>query len=366
MIVIVIGTKAELIKTASLMLELEKQKKEYIFVNTGQHNLTKECKDFGIRGPDFILSEEPKKGTKFMSNINKSSILWSFSMILKIRKLLRRTKNVTFVLVHSDTMSTVIAAIAASSLLNPGKKWKTVHLESGLRSESLREPFPEEIARKIGDKFSDILIAVSKRAENNLKKEGVHGRILFLGNIAIDSALATFEKSKKECKKIKGQYALVNIHRHENLRSKKRMTKIVSIVSKIPIKTYWPLHDGTVYYLKKYGLLSVLKKNKNIILSGLVSYSEFTNMLVHSKILLVDGGSIQEESLIFKKPCLLLRMKTERQEGLETGINFLTELNVEKTKRIINHLLDKNFKIQDIENPYGGKGASKRVADILF
>ena len=366
MIVIIIGTKAELIKTASLMLELEKQNKKYIFVNTGQHNLTKDCKDFGIRVPDIILSEEPKKGTKFLSNINKFSILWSFSMILKIRKLLRRIKNVSFVLVHSDTMSTVVAAIAASSLLNPGRKWKIVHLESGLRSGSLREPFPEEIARKIGDKFSDILIAVSKEAENNLKKERAHGRILLLGNIAIDSTLATFERAKKEHKKITGSYALVNVHRHENLRSRKRMTKIVSIVSKIPIKTYWPLHDGTIYYLKKYGLLNILKDNKNIVLSGLVSYSKFTNMLVHSKILLVDGGSIQEESLIFKKPCLLLRMKTERQEGFKTGINFLTELNMEKTKKIIDYILDKNFKIPDIENPYGGKGASKKVADILF
>ena len=366
MIIIIIGTKAELIKTAPLMLELEKQNKEYIFVNTGQHNLTKECKEFGIRVPDVILSEEPKKGTKFMSNVNQSSIVWSFSMILKIRKMLRRIKNITFVLAHSDTMSTVVAAIAASSLLNSGKKWKTVHLESGLRSESLREPFPEEIARKIGDRFSDILIAVSEKSKNNLEKEGVHRRILLLGNIAIDSALATFKKAKKKYKKIRGQYALVNVHRHENLRSRERMIKIISIVSKIPIKVYWPLHDGTRYYLKKYGLFRIIKNNKNIILSDLVSYSKFTHMLVHSKMLLVDGGSIQEESLIFKKPCILLRKKTERQEGLETGINFLTELNVEKTKKIIDHILDKNFKIPNMENPYGGKGASKRVADILF
>ena len=366
MIIIIIGTKAELIKTASLMLELEKQNKKYIFINTGQHNLTKECKEFGIRRPDVILSEEPKEGTKFMSNITKFSIWWSFSQILKIRRLLRRIRNVTFILVHSDTMSTVTAAIAASSLLNPRKKWKTVHLESGLRSGSLLEPFPEEIARKISGKLSDILIAVSERAENNLKKEGVRGRILLLGNIAIDSSLATFERVKKEHKEIDGRYALVNIHRHENLRSRKRMAKIVSIVSKIPIKTYWPLHHGTTYYLNKYGLLDILKKNKNIVLSGLVSYSKFMNMLLHSKILLVDGGSIQEESLIFKKPCLLLRMKTERQEGLETGINFLTELDIEKTKKIIDHVLDKNFKIPYIKNPYGEKGASKRVADILF
>jgi UDP-N-acetylglucosamine 2-epimerase (non-hydrolysing) len=366
MIVIIIGTKAELIKTASLMLELEKQNKEYLFVNTGQHNLTKECKDFGIRMPDVILSEEPKKGTKFMSNINQLSIVWSFSMILKIRRLLKRIKNVTFVLVHSDTMSTVVAAIAASSLLNPEKKWKIVHLESGLRSESLKEPFPEEIARIIGDKFSDILIAVSERAENNLKKEKLHGRIHLFGNIAIDSTLATFERTKKRYKRIKGKYALVNIHRHENLRSRKRMAKIVSIVLKIPIKTYWPLHDGTRHYLEKYGLLNIIKNNKNIILSDLVSYSEFTHMLAHSEMLLVDGGSIQEESLIFKKPCLLLRMKTERQEGLGTGINFLTELNVEKTKKIMDYILNRKFKIPKVNNPYGGKGASKRVADILF
>lgn len=70
-IAIVIGTKAELIKCMPLMLELQKRKKEYWFIHTGQHPLGKACEEFGIKKPDFILSEEPDKETKFWSKVNQ-------------------------------------------------------------------------------------------------------------------------------------------------------------------------------------------------------------------------------------------------------------------------------------------------------
>lgn len=154
-IAIVIGTKAELIKCMPIMLELQKQKKDYWFIHTGQHSLKGACGEFGIKKPNFILSQEPEISTKFWSRINKNSLFWFFSTIFKIKRLLRKIKP-KYVLYHGDTMSTAAAAIASSKLLNSGKIWKNVHLEAGLRSGSLFEPFPEEISRKISDKFSDI------------------------------------------------------------------------------------------------------------------------------------------------------------------------------------------------------------------
>ena len=149
-IVIVIGTKAELIKCVPIMLELQKQKKDYWFIHTGQHPLGKACGDFGIKKPDFILSEEPEISTKFWSKVNKNSFSWFLSMIFKIRRLIRRIKP-RYVIYHGDTMSTAAAAIASSKLLNSKKTWKNIHLEAGLRSGSLFEPFPEEISRQISD-----------------------------------------------------------------------------------------------------------------------------------------------------------------------------------------------------------------------
>ena len=81
--------------------------------------------------------------------------------------------------------------------------------------------------------------------------------------------------------------------------------------------------------------------------------------------LIVDGGSIQEESLIFKKPCLLLRKKTERQEGLASGINFLTKLDVNYSREIIRKIENNEIEIKNFENPYGKEGVSKRILEIL-
>lgn len=363
-IAFVIGTKAELIKCVPVMLELQKRKQHYWFIHTGQHPLGKASKEFGIKTPDFILSKEPKRTTKFWSKINKSSVLWSFGMIIKIRSLIRKLKP-DYVLYHGDTMSSAVAALATSKLLNPFKKWKNVHLEAGLRSGSLFEPFPEEISRRICDKFSDILLAVSKRSVKNLKKEKQKGKILKFGNTVIDSALISYSIAKKKFKKPQYEYVVINLHRHENLNSKERMRKIVEILQSIKTKAIWPLHDNTAYYLKKYGLMKKVRQMKNIEITPLTDYFHFIFLLANSKYLITDGGSIQEESLVFKKPCILLRKRTERQEGLTTGINFLTKLNVDYARKVLEQIEEGKIKVKKFKNPYGERGVSKRIIGVL-
>jgi len=75
---------------------------------------------------------------------------------------------------------------------------------------------------------------------------------------------------------------------------------------------------------------------------------------------------MQEESLIFKKPCIILRMATERQEGLETNFQFLSKLNVEETNKKIEEYLSPKFKIKPFKNPYGEEGVSKKIVDELL
>ncbi len=366
MITIILGTKAELIKCMPVMIELQKQKKEYCFIHTGQHPLGKACEDFGIKKPDFVLSEEPKLSTKFWSKVNKNSIFWFLAMILKIRKVVKKIKP-SYVIYHGDTMSSAAAAIGSSKLLNFSKKWKSVHLEAGLRSGKLLEPFPEEISRIICDRFSDILLAVSERSENNLKRYIKRKKIFNVGNTIIDSALICYEKAKKDkgLQKRKEEYALINIHRHENLNDEKRLKKVVEIIESISIPAVWPLHDNTRFFLEKYHLMEKLEEMKNLEIHPLTDYLTFIYLLANSKYLLTDGGSIQEESLVFKKPCLILREKTERQEGLSTGINFLTKLDVEKAKKIIQEIENNKIKVKNFKNPYGEKGVSKKIIEIL-
>src|SRR3989344_2448714 len=359
-IAIVIGTKAELIKCMPLMLRLQAQKKDYWFIHTGQHPLGKACEEFGIKKPDFILSKEPKISTKFWSKVSKAALIWFLKIISRIKRLVNKLQP-KYIIYHGDTMSTAAAAIASSKILNPRKRWKNVHLEAGLRSGSLFEPFPEEISRQISDKFSDILLAVSDLSEKNLKKEKKKG-IVKVGNTIVDASYISYQKAKKQrLKKPLGKYALINIHRHENLKNKKRMKKIIEILRAIKIKAIWPIHANTAHFLEKYGLVNEVKSMKNIELRSLIDYSDFIFMIANSKYIITDGGSIQEESLVFKKPCIILRKRTERQEGLSTGINFLTKLNVNYARKVIEDIESGKIKARDFKNPYGEKGVSKKI-----
>jgi UDP-N-acetylglucosamine 2-epimerase len=119
-------------------------------------------------------------------------------------------------------------------------------------------------------------------------------------------------------------------------------------------------------YLEKYDLMKELKKMKNLEITPLVDYFNFINMLANCEYLVADGGSIQEESLVFKKPCIIIRNKTERQEGLFTGINFMSYLNPQSTKRIIEDIEEGKLKIKKFENPYGKKGLTKKIVDELL
>ncbi len=125
------------------------------------------------------------------------------------------------------------------------------------------------------------------------------------------------------------------------------------------------MHDNTKRKLIEAGLYKKLNENKKIKIIKPLSYIEFIFALKNCKLLVADGGSIQEESLIFKKPCILLRNKTERQEGLDTRINFLTGLDVEKTKRIFEKILDEKYEIPKFENPYGQPGLTKKIVGLL-
>jgi len=163
----------------------------------------------------------------------------------------------------------------------------------------------------------------------------------------------------------KGRFALITVHRHENIKSKERLRKIIDILSSLEIPAYFPLHDNTKKKIMDFGLYSQLTSNKNIHLIAPMDYPSFIYQLKHCSLLICDGGSMQEESLIFKRPCIILRKATERQEGLRTNFNYLSNLEVNNTKRKITEFLSKEFKIHSFKNPYGEKGLSRKIVGVL-
>jgi len=364
-IAFVIGTRAELIKTFPVMIELQNKKTPYYFIHTGQHSLGDLCEKFGVKKPDKVLTEEPKTSSKFNTKKIKA-VLWNLTIIFKIRRELRKLNNLKYVLYHGDTMTTLSAAIGSSKLFNINKKYSNVHLEGGLRSETIKEPFPEEISRKVADYFSDVILAVSPRAMNNVKGY-TKKKIILTGNSVIDSIYSALEMANKSKIKVISDYkfALITVHRHENINSKKRMQKIIEIMEDLPIKGYFMIHDNTKKQLEKFGLLERLNKNKSIILTEPKDYVYFVYQMSKCNLIICDGGSMQEESLVFHKPCIILRNATERQEGLDSNFQFLSKLDVKKAKEKIKEYLSKDFKVKKIKNPYGNRGVSKKVVEVL-
>jgi len=361
-IAICIGTRAEFIKAYPILLILQEKNIPYYFIHTGQHNLFDLCETFGVKQPDVILSTPPKKSSKFNAQESKA-IKWAIGITLKIRKEIKKLLDLKYFLFHGDTISTFSSAFASSKFLNWNKKYQNVHLESGLRSWSNKEPFPEEIIRRIVTFFSDILISPSEKSALNIKSRKT---IFICGNTILDSVdIASKIAKKRDLKPFDKRFALVSIHRHENLKNKKRLTDIIEILSSLKIPSYFPIHSNTKKQLIKFELYDKLLENKKIKIIKPLDYILMIFQMDKCSLLIADGGSIQEESLIFKKPIIILRMNTERPEGLESNFQYLSKLNVEETKKKIKEYLSKDFKVKKFKNPYGEKGVSEKIVELL-
>lgn len=318
MIHIVIGTKAQFIKMAPLMWRLRERNVEYNLIDLGQHSLiTRNLRDeFKLKEPDIYLS----RGKNISSLLN--GIFWTNGLLLKgmdthwvKTKIFRNNKGVC--LIHGDTISTLIAVYLARRA-----GVKVAHIEAGLRSYNPCEPFPEEIVRIIAMRLSDILFAPSPWAFNNLKKMGL-GKKSFLasGNTSLESTIYSLNK-KIDINMDSENYVLVTVHRMETILFKKRLVCVINTIEKISRKfgIIFVQHPSTTNQLKKFGLQERLEKIKNIRLSKIISHAHFIHLLNRSEFVVTDGGSVQEETFYLNKPCLLLRNRTERMEGLGENV----------------------------------------------
>lgn len=357
MISIVLGTRAELIKTFTVMKELDKRNIPWTFIHTGQHNIENLRKEFEIKKPDIKLDFTQEKSGRFKGRFLSSVIKatgWSFKITRKLRTVLTQIKP-KVVLCQGDTITTAATALASRSIfLN---RPIIGHIEAGLRTYDLLEPFPEELSRRITDKISDLLFAPTFRAAENLRKEIKLGKIFLTGNTIVD-ALDYITKKKRK-KKLKKKYVIAQLHRQENINSYKRMKKFVELITNLPYKVLLIMHSNTQYQLKEFRLWNELEKS-NIEIMDIMGYSEFIHYLKNSIGIITDSGSLAEECTILKKPCLIFRKKTERIEAIEAGVATLV---IDKDIDFVLNFLKK--KIRNTGDPFGKIGVSKKIIDII-
>jgi len=335
MIHIIIGTKAQLVKMAPIMVRLNARGIPYNFVYTGQHRATmaEMIEDFGVKKPDVILYNGPD-----ITSV-KNMILWGcrivYETVFNNRHIFGGDCN-GIVLVHGDTFSTLLGA-----LMGKISRLKVGHVESGLRSYNLFHPFPEEITRILTFRLSDILFCPGDWAFKNvssLKKE----KINIQENTLYDTLALSFSDKKRIDHVPDYPFILVSLHRYENIFNKTTFEKIIGTLEWIADnhKILFILHPPTEKQLHRFGLYDRLNDNKKIILRPRYNHSDFISLLEKCEFVVTDGGSLQEETYYLGIPCLLLRKATERQEGIGRNVllsNYDERLIKEFCKNYLSH-----------------------------
>src|SRR5690606_28712422 len=249
----------------------------------------------------------------------KSGLGWLFQHIKNLVK--KKFENDGFIaqkggiaLIHGDTASTLIGMLYAKKL-----RAKVGLVEAGLTSGRLLNPFPEEITRRICQKYADILFCPGELATTVLHNKRVKGKVInTIYNTGRDALSLILKAGKPEMPS--GSYPVVcTLHRFETITNKKTLSKLVEHVidlSALLGKTLFLLHEPTKRFLTRFKLLQKLELCENIVIHELLPYNEFMRAVISAQYIITDGGSIQEEAAYLGKSCLILRKNTERADGL--------------------------------------------------
>ncbi len=369
MIVIALGTRAELIKMAPVMRELAVRKTEYYYVHSGQHDVRDLCASLGVRKPDLSLEIPGTTRGRFGGTLE--ALYWSVRTILRLRNVFTDKKhvgNVKLVLVHGDTMTTATAALAARSILF--NRPKVGHVEAGLRSGDLSEPFPEEISRRIADACSDLFFAPTKKAADNLKSEGIgKSKIFVTGNTNIDVLKQNLPLAKKSKLALpKPPYILAQLHRQENIKSKERLEAFIGLLEKIPARVLFIFLENTRAKAKKYGLEKRILSAPNITTTDNMPYHEFLRAFSNASLIITDGGGQTEEACALKIPAIIFRQASERQEAEEAGCAMRVGSDAAKALSLAKEALSHGAfykRAKRSKNPFGEGNAAKKIADAI-
>jgi UDP-N-acetylglucosamine 2-epimerase (non-hydrolysing) len=328
LIVFVIGTRAQLIKMAPVMVACRARALDCRLLLTGQHRDTMDdlLREFGVDVEvDQALPQEERSTVLALAR-------WLPQAAMAIRRKLRAyaQKRQLDVMVHGDTLSTVLGARAGRAA-----GARVLHVESGLTSGSLLDPFPEEISRRIVFRSIDVAICPTAEAAAFMKRSYSCDVVESGGNTVIDAVRLT---GAGNAPLAVGPYLVVSLHRFQNLFSMGRLEALVELVSSLAASydIHLVLHPATRKRLAAKNLLQGNAVPARLQLRARMGYSEFIRLASGASCILTDGGSNQEELAVLGVPTIIMRDRTERPDGL--GMNAIMEANV--PGGVLNFLLE--------------------------
>lgn len=358
-VMLVFGTRPEAIKMCPLVNELRSRKQlQTVVCVTGQHRqmLDMVLEAFGVT-PDYDLSIMKDKQTLFDVTTN----------ILERIKTVLETEKPDIVLVHGDTSTTFVTALACFYLRIP-----VGHVEAGLRTYNIYSPYPEEFNRQAVGIIAKYNFAPTELSRDNLLKEGKNPESIYItGNTAID-ALKTTVRADYTHPMLEwasdSRLIMLTAHRRENIGEPMHnmFRAIRRAMDEHPdIKAIYPIHMNPI--VRQAAEVELGDCDRMQIIEPL-DVLDFHNFLARSYLILTDSGGIQEEAPSLGKPVLVMRDTTERPEGIKAGTLKLVGTNEEVIYSEFKRLLtDKEAyeAMSRASNPYGDGHACERIADIL-
>jgi UDP-N-acetylglucosamine 2-epimerase (non-hydrolysing) len=267
------------------------------------------------------------------------------------------------VLVEGDTNSVLAAALAANKRGVPAG-----HIEAGLRSFDLR--MPEEHNRRLTDHISEYLFAPTVKAQANLKREHVWGKIYVTGNTVIDAVRQHLPIAEKKSKILQNipfkDFALTTAHRAENVDDLSVLKNFIETFAEASLPVIYPMHPRTQKKLRQNNLFSKLEKLDNLLILPPLGYLDFLVLMRASKLIITDSGGIQEEATASKirKPVLVIRLSTERPEAVETGFAKVVGTEKGEISSAIESLIHNDVKLPKT-SPFGDGNAAERIVEII-
>lgn len=354
------GTKAQFIKMMPIAWELHARGIPYRLIDTGQHeSITADLRhEYGVRSPHISLVN----GSGNVSSIGKG-LVWLASNFGRYAVQRKRARRTLFgpargiALVHGDTASTILGSLIAR---RAGEE--VMHIEAGLRSWNLLHPFPEELIRIVVMRMADYLIAPSPQAHQNLRRMSLKGRCWHVAaNTLLDVVAADLKRNPAPGRLPPGPYVLVTIHRMETLYNRGRLETVLHAILRAQekLQVLFVQHGPTAKRLASYGMHETLE-HAGVTRMEIMGHTDFVHLLNGAECVLTDGGSVQEEASYLGVPCLLMRMATERPDGL--GRNVVLS-RFDETR--INSFLEDYRQYRYPPADFDGLRPSADIVDIL-
>ena len=356
-ILFAIGTRPEAIKIAPVIWALHDLPVRCVVILTAQHReLTDQMLPLlGVavdEDLDLMREEQALPGLTGRVITEMSGVLerWSPNLVV----------------VQGDTTTVLGSALAAFY-----QKIPVAHLEAGLRTGAMYNPFPEEMNRALVGRLATIHLCPTIRARDNLLREGCPSDALHVtGNTVVDALTRIRSKLSRPAGNERGlRTVLVTLHRREHHGAP--LERFCRAIARIPaalpyVRVLYPVHPNPVV---RRAVGALLGDAPGVDLVPPASYVDFLSMLAHCDLVLTDSGGVQEEAPSFGKPVLVLRENTERPEAIEAGVAKLvgTESNaiLDEAVTLLSNT-DAYASMVGQRNPFGDGHAAQRVTRILL